>query len=220
MKDCPNCGTRIEQRYCPCCGTEHVPKRVTFVTLITDFIESVYSIDKSLWNQFRLMLLRPEKIIIDYWNGYRRYYLSPAKILLMATLFLTINFVATGGDFLGIKITVEGDVLSRGLVFFAFLFFIFVIPSSVVYSRRGRNFPELIIMNIYNLSFWVIVFSLMSILSFYLPVVEHSRLLMIVLVVYWNSRPFGLDLVRRIWYSVLNLVIIALLILGLYMISQ
>ncbi len=86
-KNCLNCGTTVEERFCPKCGQENTINRPSFHYLFTHFAEDFVHYDSGFWKTLRTLLFKPGKIIRDYLDGKRKTYMPPVK------LYIFVSFV-------------------------------------------------------------------------------------------------------------------------------
>jgi hypothetical protein len=95
-RDCPNCGTRVEDRFCPRCGQRNAERLVSARRLVGDALQDQLSIDGTLPQTLRLLLLRPGELTRDYLSGRIARYLPPFKLYLGSSLlfFLVLSTVA------------------------------------------------------------------------------------------------------------------------------
>lgn len=95
-RDCPNCGTRVEDRFCPRCGQRNAERLVSVRRLVGDALQDQLSIDGTLPQTLRLLLLRPGELTRDYLSGRIARYLPPFKLYLGSSLlfFLVLSTVA------------------------------------------------------------------------------------------------------------------------------
>jgi hypothetical protein len=87
-KDCLNCGSQVEERYCPKCGQENVEVRPSFHHLFTHFFADLFHYDSGFWKTIIALLFKPGKIVRDYLDGKRKSYVEPVK------LYIFVSFVA------------------------------------------------------------------------------------------------------------------------------
>lgn len=210
LQTCPNCGAEVASRYCPHCGLQSTGKRVTFFSALSDLVDSFYSVDKSVFTNFRDMLLRPQKVIGLYLQGYRGYYFSPGRYLLLAAAMLGLNFWVADNLYFSAQFDVVGFA---GQILFLFLFIpIFTFSNWLTYLRFKLNLTENLVLVSYNFGFWMILFSAWSIiLSFTeLEMVKNvSIVLNLLLILAWNSRFFSMRPMWRLFYFVINLFLLA-----------
>ncbi len=209
--NCPNCNTDFDTRFCPNCGTEHHVERLTTYSLIKDSLSTIFSVDKSFFRQMWLMLVNPGKIINDYRNGFRRYYISPLRMLFITTVFLSASFLITEGNFLGISVVLSEDTkfISQGFIFFALFLPMIIISTWLTYLWKEWNFAESTVLAIYNFSFWILIFSIITVPYYYfmeeLGIVIQPFLILLILL--WNTRAFEMKIHSKVLMLILNYLI-------------
>lgn len=216
---CSVCSNEIEEKYCSNCGQQFKNKRVASITILGDLFGSVFSLEKSFFENMKMGLIHPKMLISNYWNGFREYYYSPGKFLAIASLFIIVHYFFAD-DFLGITIT--STVSSQ----FALLFFniiLLTILSFIIFIRYKKNFYEHLILNIYNVSLWSVIFVPISIIlnlfntnntieqGFFLP--YH------LLIIIWNAKLFEMNKIKRFFYVSLNCILVYVIIFLLIFIS-
>ena len=94
-KDCLNCGTTVQGRFCQQCGQENVEVKENFSHLLMHFIEDLTHFDGKLWKTLKLLLFKPGKLTQFYMDGKRASYIHPIRMYLFisAVFFL---FMFTG----------------------------------------------------------------------------------------------------------------------------
>ncbi len=94
-KDCLNCGTIVQGRFCQQCGQENIEVKESFVQLLIHFVEDLTHFDGKLWKTLKLLLFKPGKLTQLYMDGKRASYIHPIRMYLFisAVFFL---FMFTG----------------------------------------------------------------------------------------------------------------------------
>ena len=94
-KDCLNCGTIVQGRFCQQCGQENVEVKESFLQLIKHFFADLTHFDGKLWKTLNLLLFQPGKLTQLYMDGKRAAYIHPIRMYLFisAVFFL---FMFTG----------------------------------------------------------------------------------------------------------------------------
>lgn len=86
-KTCLNCGSIVEERFCPQCGQENTETRKSFHYLFTHFVEDLIHYDSSFWNTMKYLLFYPARLTREYLSGRRQRFVLPVK------LYIFISFV-------------------------------------------------------------------------------------------------------------------------------
>lgn len=91
-KPCGNCGTVVEQRYCPRCGQLGSDFHRPFFSLVVSSISDTFALDGRLWRSIPMLLFRPGRLTRNYLDGMRARYVPPFRMFLLASVlfFLTI----------------------------------------------------------------------------------------------------------------------------------
>ncbi len=208
---CTVCQQTINVNYCSNCGQKYVNQKVTLLTLFTDFFDNLFSAEKSFFLNFVYLLLNPKKIILNYLNGYRKYYYSPAKLLGIASVFVLIQY-AFNNDFLGVTISANPF---RHIFFIVFVVIFVSISGYMVYFKFKKNIIEHFIINIYVVSFWTIIFVLLSFVNYLFKIpVDTFTLLYLFCILIWNSLVFDMSLLKRIFFIVFNFVLFVSFFVG------
>ncbi len=95
-KDCLNCGSTVNGRFCHHCGQENVEVKESFLQLLIHFVEDITHFDGKLWKTLKLLLFKPGSLTKLYMDGKRASYIHPIRMYLFisAVFFL---FMFTGG---------------------------------------------------------------------------------------------------------------------------
>lgn len=85
---CPNCyAQRLpDARYCHACGQPAWERTPTVRQMLRDYGAQYVGTEGALWRTFRLLLLRPGRLTVEYLHGRRRSYLHPLRLYLTASL--------------------------------------------------------------------------------------------------------------------------------------
>ncbi len=197
---CPVCEKPYASAYCPGCGQKKLKGRLTSMTVLLDFIDNIFSLNKSFFADLKLLLLKPDVFIHRYLNGFRNYHSSPAKFLIIASVFLALSFTQTDSNYFRFKI--DKSELEDQFIFLFFFVFVFSFSSFLVFYYQWRkSYLENLIVNIYTISLWTILFIPLSMIDFFYVKSERwswvflmGYLLMIVV---WNTRVFPVR--NRMW---------------------
>ncbi|HEX2535726.1 MAG TPA: DUF3667 domain-containing protein, partial [Chitinophagaceae bacterium] len=106
-KDCLNCGTQVQGRYCQACGQENILPHQNFFSLTRHFIYDIFHFDGKFFDTLRYLLFRPGFVPRAYVSGKRMSYLDPIRMYLFTSaVFFLFFFSLTDGNFLG---TIDTD---------------------------------------------------------------------------------------------------------------
>lgn len=89
---CVNCGSALDDRYCPRCG-QRKAQSITFARVTADAAEQLVSLDSALVRTMVGLARSPGRLVRRYLDGQRKTYMNPMKfVFVAATVFaLTIN---------------------------------------------------------------------------------------------------------------------------------
>ena len=204
---CSVCSNEIKEKYCSSCGQYYLAKRLNFITFLSDLFNSIFSLEKSFFRNIRIGLSQPEKLVLNYWTGFRNFYFSPGKFFTIASLFLLLHY-SIANDFLGIIITSN---ISSQLVILVINIFFLTFSSFLIYLKFKRNLFEHLVLNIYNVSLWIIIFFPISIilsLTSSDQIEPFFYILFHTLIIIWNSKAFEMTKLRRFSYVTINLLLL------------
>ena len=205
---CSVCSNEIRENFCSNCGQYYKDKRINLSTFLGDLFGSIFSLEKSFFLNIRIGLTQPKTLVLNYWNGFRKFYYSPGKFLTIASIFLAIHY-SIANDFLGLIVTSN---ISSQFVILLVNILLLTFSSFILYIQFKKNFFEHLVLNIYNVSLWIIVFFPISL--FLSLIVNNNRteqyfyILYHILVIIWNSKAFELTKAKRSLFLVINLLIL------------
>ena len=84
-KDCRNCGTIVEGRYCHICGQENIVTKQNAFAMVKHFVYDIFHFDGKFFDTLRLLLFKPGRVPADYVTGKRLKYLDPIRIYLFTS---------------------------------------------------------------------------------------------------------------------------------------
>lgn len=92
---CLNCGSNVDQRFCPNCSQENVEIRKSFAYLFVHFFEDLTHYDNKFWLTTRYNLFRPAYLSSAYLSGKRLSYLEPFRYYLFLSFicFFIISII-------------------------------------------------------------------------------------------------------------------------------
>lgn len=99
-KTCLNCGTTVEDRFCPHCGQENTETRKSFHYLFTHFVEDLVHYDSGFWKTIKYLLFHPARLSREYLTGRRKAYVAPVKLYIFISFitFFLAGFVLDPDD--------------------------------------------------------------------------------------------------------------------------
>jgi len=111
-RNCLNCGTYVQGRYCQNCGQENIEPKETFWGMVTHFVADIFHYDGKFASSLRILLFRPGFLTKEYISGKRVKYLPPVRMYVFtsAVFFLFyFSFLRSEGS---VKINM-GNKLSK-----------------------------------------------------------------------------------------------------------
>lgn len=204
---CSVCSNEIKESYCSNCGQYFKGTRVTFNTIFVDLFESVFSLEKSFFRNIKIGLSEPKTLTSNYWNGFRKYYFSPGKFFTIASLFLLLHY-SVANDFLGL--VVSSNISSQFVILLTNILLL-TFSTFLLYIKFKKNIFEHLILNVYNVSLWIIIFFPISVvLSLTVNnnrIEQYFYIVFHILVIIWNSKAFELTKIKRFLFVLINLVL-------------
>lgn len=122
---CPNCGEKITGTFCANCGQKQQELNIPLQHLLSDFLDSVFTLDSRILRTFTLLISKPGELTERFKAGQRIRFMPPLKLYLFVSLvfffILTLsdvrifkvsnssqkNAVTTSGDISAIGFTVD-----------------------------------------------------------------------------------------------------------------
>lgn len=101
-KNCLNCGTMVQGRFCHVCGQENVVPHETFLYMVKHFFYDIMHFDSKFFDTLKILLFRPGFLSKEYMKGRRAAYLNPVKMYVFTSaifFLLFFSFVKPGGNF-------------------------------------------------------------------------------------------------------------------------
>ncbi len=91
-KDCLNCGTVVQGRYCHNCGQENVIPKETFWHMVTHFFNDITHFDGSFFHTLHHLVLKPGFLSKEYMSGRRASYLHPVRMYVFTSAIFFLLF--------------------------------------------------------------------------------------------------------------------------------
>ena len=91
-KDCLNCGTIVQGRYCHVCGQENVVPKETFWHMVAHFFFDITHFDSQFFETVKDLLFRPGFLSKEYMAGRRANYLHPVKMYVFTSAIFFLLF--------------------------------------------------------------------------------------------------------------------------------
>jgi hypothetical protein len=91
-KDCLNCGTTVQGRYCHVCGQENVEPKETFWHMVIHFFNDITHFDGSFFTTLKDLLFKPGFLSKEYMKGRRASYLHPVRMYVFTSAVFFLLF--------------------------------------------------------------------------------------------------------------------------------
>lgn len=91
-KDCLNCGTIVQGRYCQKCGQENVEPKETFWHMFTHFFYDITHFDSSFFHTVHHLIFKPGFLSKEYMLGRRKAYLHPIRMYVFTSAMFFLLF--------------------------------------------------------------------------------------------------------------------------------
>jgi hypothetical protein len=82
QKNCLNCNTVVQGRYCQSCGQENVETKQGFWQMVQHFVYDIFHFDGKFFETFRRLITEPGRVPMEYANGRKAAYLDPIRMYL------------------------------------------------------------------------------------------------------------------------------------------
>lgn len=91
-KDCLNCGTLVQGRFCHVCGQENIIPKETFFSLVKHFVYDILHFDSKFFDTIKYVLFRPGYLSKLYVDGKRASFLHPIRMYLFTSAVFFLVF--------------------------------------------------------------------------------------------------------------------------------
>ena len=96
--DCPNCGARLQGRFCHDCGQRVSSLRIRLRDVLREALHELSDLDGKIVHTVRLLVTRPGFLTRELLAGRRARYVSPWRLYLtFSVLFFALAVVVPGG---------------------------------------------------------------------------------------------------------------------------
>jgi hypothetical protein len=212
-KYCTICKTELLGEYCYVCGQQHTGRRVSFMEWVGDWITGMFSLERSVFASWWLVIHNPQIIIENYWAGNRGYYHSPGKLAFYAASFIGLHFAFFGYELLGLNLRFSNIPIPPQLILIILLIPLYTVISKLTFFRMKRRFLEHLIAMVYLFSTWIVIFIVIDDLQWYFfdKIIDTSMVLIFIIILFiWNTR---LHATSKKWTTVVAYTLLQLFIL-------
>ncbi len=91
-KDCLNCGSIVQGRFCHVCGQENVVPKETFWHMFTHFFYDITHFDSKFFESVKDLVFRPGFLSKEYMLGRRASYLHPVRMYVFTSAIFFLLF--------------------------------------------------------------------------------------------------------------------------------
>jgi hypothetical protein len=109
-KDCLNCGTIVQGKYCHACGQENVVPKETFWHMVTHFSYDITHFDSKFFTSLKDLLFKPGFLSKEYMAGRRASYLHPVKMYVFTSAIFFLLFFSFFSPNTNFKLNDPGDM--------------------------------------------------------------------------------------------------------------
>jgi hypothetical protein len=101
-KDCLNCGTMVQGRFCHVCGQENIITKQNVLSLTRHFVYDIFHFDGKFFHTLKYLLLKPGLVPKQFVVGKRQSYIDPIRMYLFTSaVFFLIFFSFNNFDIIG-----------------------------------------------------------------------------------------------------------------------
>ena len=91
-KDCLNCGTIVQGKYCHVCGQENIVPKETFWSMVIHFFYDITHFDGIFFTTSKDLLFKPGFLSKEYMKGRRKSYFHPVRMYVFTSAFFFLIF--------------------------------------------------------------------------------------------------------------------------------
>lgn len=103
---CANCGSRRTDRFCATCGQNDRDFRRSLPPVISDLMREAFELDGRLVQSFKLLLLKPGQLSLEFSNNRRSSFVSPVRLYLFTSIlfFFVLSATTNIGESLAVEV--------------------------------------------------------------------------------------------------------------------
>jgi hypothetical protein len=91
-KNCLNCGTIVQGKFCQHCGQENIEPKEGFTHLVKHFLEDITHFDGKVFHSLKYLFTKPGFLPKEYLRGRRATYLNPVRMYILTSAFFFLLF--------------------------------------------------------------------------------------------------------------------------------
>ncbi|GAA4269789.1 DUF3667 domain-containing protein [Hyunsoonleella aestuarii] len=178
---CKNCDFEFKGKYCSNCSQSAKANfRLTFKSIIGDFLDTVFNLDKGFIYTFWNLLKQPGFVTRSFINGKRKNFTNPTKYIILATAIQALGEYLFMFEEQGVPFTKffflsselnenmhlwnETMTLNYPILFGIINLIVWPIPLYFLFKKLKNNIPELIAAMMYFYGTIVILIQVMSLI--------------------------------------------------------
>lgn len=92
QKNCLNCHTEVQGRYCHVCGQENIEPKESVWQLVTHFFQDITHFDGKFFSTVKYLVIKPGFLSKEYMNGRRASYVNPIRMYIFTSAFFFLIF--------------------------------------------------------------------------------------------------------------------------------
>ncbi len=94
-RPCPNCGTWVDDHFCPRCGQRNAERLVSVRRIVRDTLEDQFALNGKLPRTLAALLVRPGFLTEEYVAGRIARYVAPFRLYLLASIvfFVLVSWI-------------------------------------------------------------------------------------------------------------------------------
>lgn len=104
-KDCLNCGTILEGKFCHVCGQENLEIKESFGHMMNHAISDYFHFDHQFFHTLKPLLFRPGFLTNEYMAGRRAQYLHPVKMYIFISIVYFLLLFKSSSETEVVKVT-------------------------------------------------------------------------------------------------------------------
>ncbi len=196
--NCKNCERLVEGNFCPFCGQSTKVNKINFFYFLNELSGSIFQVNKGFFYTLKELFIRPGHSIRDYLSGKRKQHFKPiAYALTLSTIYFILAQLLGSQTFLNDASegffnyeSETGTSTSQLAIFNWFtkhyaytilmLLPIYALASYLVFLGAGYNYLEHFVLNSYITGQQALLYSFISIGSFFTGKEDILALVMLV----------------------------------------
>lgn len=116
QKNCLNCNSIVQGRYCHNCGQENIEPKETVWHLVSHFFQDITHFDGKFFSTIKYLFTKPGFLSREYMEGRRARYVNPVRLYVFTSAFfflLFFSFFKVDKHELVNGVTVNGKTLAQ-----------------------------------------------------------------------------------------------------------